>query len=225
MASRSLFNPATCISASVSSSSSPKSHQPTQSSQTLLCIPPPDQKPINRRNLLLIAASSSALPLLLMPNSSTSAAAAAAPPPVSISNNIDDQFPRPLDSVIRTHVRRPKKSRSKAEKEAEEEVLVIEQIQLPREAAVKFDVYINNPASAPLPPKDSAEFVGSFVSVPQTRSRAQNRSRLNTYLRLGITDCIEDLGADADDEVEVTLVPRLGTDAVTIGGIKIELLA
>ncbi|XP_058097105.1 polyphenol oxidase, chloroplastic-like [Magnolia sinica] len=130
------------------------------------------------------------------------------------------EFPRPLDSVIKATVKRPKKSRSNKEKEEEEEVLVIENIQLQRDETVKFDVYINVEDESARGPS-STEFVGSFVNVPH--KHAKNPTKLKTCLRLGITDLLDDLDADADDDVVVTLVPRQGKGVVTIGGLKIEL--
>ena len=41
-------------------------------------------------------------------------------------------------------------------------------------------------------------------------------------MRIAITELLEDLDADDDDSVIVTLVPRAGTDDVTIGGIEIQ---
>lgn len=41
-------------------------------------------------------------------------------------------------------------------------------------------------------------------------------------MRLGITQLLEDLGADDDDEIVVTFVPRSGADHVTVGGAMIE---
>ncbi|KAJ9690392.1 hypothetical protein PVL29_012840 [Vitis rotundifolia] len=71
----------------------------------------------------------------------------------------DDQqkwrLPKPLNSVIRVEVPRPKKSRSKKEKKVEEEVLLIKGIELDRYDFVKFDVKPSN-----------SEFAGSFVNVP-----------------------------------------------------------
>ena len=130
------------------------------------------------------------------------------------------KFPLVLDSVVSTVVKRPKKSRSRKEKEEEEEVLVIEGIEFERNKAVKFDVFINDEDDKLVGPKNT-EFAGSFVSVPH--SHKHKNKKVNTNLRLGLTDLLEDLGAEDDDSVLVTLVPRAGKGLVKIGGIKIEL--
>nr|AUM57216.1 polyphenol oxidase A1-like protein [Mucuna pruriens]AZY91564.1 polyphenol oxidase 3 [Mucuna pruriens var. pruriens] len=132
------------------------------------------------------------------------------------------KFPLVLDSVVRTVVKRPSKSRSKKEKEEEEEVLVIEGIEFDRNNAVKFDVFINDEDDKVIRP-DNTEFAGSFVNV--AHSHQHKNKNMNTCLRLGLTDLLEDLGAEDDDSVVVTLVPKYGKGLVKIGGIKIKLVA
>lgn len=127
-------------------------------------------------------------------------------------------FPLVLDSVVKTALARPKKSRSKKEKEDEEEVLVIENIEFDRDVPIKFDVYVNDEDDLPSGP-DKSEFAGSFVSVPH---KHKHKKKLSTCLSLGLTDLLEDLDADSDDTVIVTLIPRFGKGHVKIGGIKIE---
>ncbi|XAR66433.1 Catechol oxidase [Bertholletia excelsa] len=129
-------------------------------------------------------------------------------------------FPRKLDKVVRVMVPRPKKSRSKKEKEEEEEILLIEGIEVDRDAFVKFDVYINDEHEPAIGPGNT-EFAGSFVNVPHKHKHKHNK-KLKTQLRLGITELLEDLGAEDDDGVLVTLAPKFGSGVATIGGIKIE---
>ncbi|KAM2855118.1 hypothetical protein FF1_025476 [Malus domestica] len=54
------------------------------------------------------------------------------------------EFPITLDSVISVIVSRPKKSRTKAKKGAEEEVLAIQGIKFVVDDTVKFDVHVND---------------------------------------------------------------------------------
>ena len=127
-------------------------------------------------------------------------------------------FPRKLDSTLRVDVPRPKKSRSKKDKEDEEEILLIKGIELDRNKFVKFDVFINDeddPVSRP----DNTEFAGSFVNVPQKHSDGKKKSAI---LRVAINELLDDLDAEDDDSVIVTVVPRYGADDVTIGGIEIQ---
>ncbi|XWS09396.1 hypothetical protein CRYUN_Cryun40dG0081600 [Craigia yunnanensis] len=128
------------------------------------------------------------------------------------------EFPVVLDKVVSVNITRPKKSRSKKEKEEEEEILVIDKIELERDASVKFDVYVNDEGDLTIGP-DNTEFAGSFANVPHKHKHGK---KMKTCLRLGLTDLLEDLGAEDDDSVVVTLVPRKGKGIVKVGGIKIE---
>ncbi|KAI6703804.1 hypothetical protein NL676_012940 [Syzygium grande] len=130
------------------------------------------------------------------------------------------QFPLKLDKVVSTLVKRPKQKRSKKEKEEEEEVLVIEGIEFERDAFVKFDVYINDEHDS-LSRPDKTEFAGSFVNVPHKHKHGK---KMKTRLRLAITDLLEDLMCEDDEEVLVTLAPKYGGGDITIGNIKIELV-
>ncbi|CAL0309367.1 unnamed protein product [Lupinus luteus] len=149
----------------------------------------------------------------------------AKPPPgrakVQNKSKRNVKFPLVLDSVVSIVVKRPRKGRSKKEKEEEEEVLVIEEVEIDRFFAVKFDVLINYEDDKVIKP-DNTHLAGSFVSVPH--SHKHKNKKTNTYLRLALTDLLEDLGADDDDSVVVTLVPMFGKGKVRIRGIKIKLI-
>ncbi|CAO2823814.1 unnamed protein product [Amaranthus hypochondriacus] len=131
-------------------------------------------------------------------------------------------FPKPLNKTIRTNVGRPKKTRSKKEKEEEEEILVIDVEVKRHDKYVKFDVYINDEdeiASKKFQVK--AEYAGSFVNVPHKHKHGEEHGHKTTF-RVGLTELIEELGADDDDGVTVSLVPRAGKDNVIIKSVKIE---
>ncbi|KAL5730207.1 catechol oxidase [Ranunculus cassubicifolius] len=133
--------------------------------------------------------------------------------------DLSNVFPKKLDAPVTLLVSRPKTNkRSKKEKEDQEEVLVIEGIKFETDKVIKFDVYINDEDDKK-PSAASSEFAGSFVNVPHKHGKKMKEQ--TTRLRLGLTDLLEDLDAEDDDEVFVTLVPRQG-EGVTIGGIKIE---
>ncbi|KAL5576785.1 hypothetical protein UlMin_018484 [Ulmus minor] len=129
-------------------------------------------------------------------------------------------FPVTLDKAISVLVPRPARSRSKKEKYEKDEVLVIDAIEFDRGLPVKFDVFINDEDDAPTGPEKS-EFAGSFVNVPH---KHKNTVKMNTSLRLGLQDLLEDLDADDDEHLVVTLEPKLGAGQVSIGGIRIEFL-
>ncbi|EYU26236.1 hypothetical protein ABFS82_08G199400 [Erythranthe guttata] len=137
------------------------------------------------------------------------AATTAAPPPETV-------FPVKLDKVVKVLVSRPKKSRSKKEKESEEELLVIEGIEVDTAKFVKFDVFVNDEDDEAADELDKAEYAGSYSQVPH-----RNSTTVKTRIRLGLTELLEDLDVEGDDKILVTLVPKAGGEDITIGGINI----
>ncbi|KAA3478361.1 polyphenol oxidase, chloroplastic-like [Gossypium australe] len=148
---------------------------------------------------------------------------------VEINNTI--AFLIVLDKIVRFEVPRPKKSRTKIgkkdddddEEEEEEEVLVIENIQLDKDAPVKFDVCINDDDDEndgkPVGPEDS-EFIGSFTNLPH--GHGQPGAKHTTTLTFSISGLLEELGIEGEDNIVVTLVPQEGEGLVSIGNVKID---
>lgn len=122
--------------------------------------------------------------------------------------------PRPLDSKIKATVKRPKASRSAADKAQAAEVLVVENIEMVTPDAAAFDVYVSSSK------QDKGELVGTYTRIRHTHVLGNGeRSKLN--YKLGITGVVERIGADKDGDLVVTLVPRTGN--MIVGGIHIEL--
>ncbi|KAL0320516.1 UNVERIFIED_CONTAM: Polyphenol oxidase I, chloroplastic [Sesamum radiatum] len=109
----------------------------------------------------------------------------------------------------------PKKSRSKKDKEKEEELLVIEGIEVDTAKFVKFDVFVNDEDDKP-DELDKAEYAGCYSQVPH-----KNSTKVKTKIRLGLTELLEDLDVEDDEKILVSLVPKAGGEDITIGGIKI----
>ena len=84
---------------------------------------------------------------------------------------------------------------------------------------MKFDVYINDEDDVAYGPS-KAEFVGSFVSV--AHKHKHKHKKMKTNLRLGISELLKNLGAEDDEHVLRTLVPKFGKGHVTVRGITIE---
>ncbi|GMH05425.1 hypothetical protein Nepgr_007265 [Nepenthes gracilis] len=60
------------------------------------------------------------------------------------------------------------------------------------------------------------------MNVIHKHKHGKDTKKMKTFMRLGVTDLLEDLGADDDESVVVTLVPRQGNDAVLITDVKME---
>jgi polyphenol oxidase len=119
--------------------------------------------------------------------------------------------------------------RSKAEKASKEEVLVIDGIEVDKDVAAKFDVFVNTEDHAAVG-SAGRELAGSFVNVPHGHGHGHGHGRgkkgrgIKTKLRLALNEQLEDLKAEGDESVVVTLVPRQGKGKVKVGGVKIELM-
>ncbi|TKY59314.1 Polyphenol oxidase A1 [Spatholobus suberectus] len=129
------------------------------------------------------------------------------------------QIPFILDSTKRIVLERPLKM-VQSLTEAEE-VLVIDIDCAGSTGGKKFDVFINDQYDDMIGPNHT-EFAGSFVSLPHLHDDGRNKIEC-CPLRLGITELLEDLKAQNDKTILVTLVPRYG-DNVRITGVNIELV-
>lgn len=118
-------------------------------------------------------------------------------------------------------VPRPKKRRSKKENDDAEEVLIIKGVEFEKTLSVSFAVYVNDEDQTETIRPDNSEFAGSFTSVPSGKKDSHEKTK--TDVLFAITELLEDLDAEDDDTVVVTLVPRNEFGKVKIDGIKIEL--
>jgi polyphenol oxidase len=129
------------------------------------------------------------------------------------------RFPVSLDEVVTAEVVRPKVLRSREEKESQEEVLVVEGIENDGTEMVKFDVYVNAMEHEKVEPM-GREMAGSYVCLNNPRMDGTGKGMgVKTSMRVALNELLEDLGADRDESVTVTLVPRHGK--VKIGGLRI----
>ncbi|CAN0909161.1 Aureusidin synthase [Linum grandiflorum] len=122
-----------------------------------------------------------------------------------------------LDYRVTFRVVRPRAVRTRKEKAEFEEILVVEGIDVKAEEFVKFDVYINVVNGTIMSPK-YREFAGTFTDIPMGVSFGKK-----TTLELGISEVLEDLEADRDPSIWVTLMPRTEScNKVTIDGLSIK---
>jgi polyphenol oxidase len=143
---------------------------------------------------------------------------AAAPAPAAGS------FPATLDKTVRVTVTRPRVSRTRKEKDEEEEVLVVEGIEIADHfnRFVKFDVLVNEPESGA---GDASGYcAGSVALTPHMirPDKGKKKGSVKTAARFGVCDLMDDIGADGDKTVIVSLVPRCGGELVTVGGVSID---
>ncbi|KAI3883725.1 hypothetical protein MKW92_001237 [Papaver armeniacum] len=133
------------------------------------------------------------------------------------------EYPITLDKTVQVLVKRPiTKKRSKKEKENKEEILIISGIEIDRGAPVKFDVYINDDGKVG---PESSEYAGCFTNVPHAQRDHHKGKKIKTSLKLGLNDILEDLEAEDDKEILVTLVPKYSGRVkkfVTIDGTEIQ---
>lgn len=129
------------------------------------------------------------------------------------------RFPVSLDAAVTAEVMRPRVLRSRREKEAEEEVLVVDGVQSDGSEVVKFDVFVNAMEYEKVEP-GGRQMAGTYVSLSHPRMDGSGTwMPIETSMRVALNQLLEDLGADGDESVTVTLVPRSGK--VKIGGLRI----
>ncbi|KAF4358922.1 hypothetical protein F8388_012896 [Cannabis sativa] len=110
----------------------------------------------------------------------------------------------------------------KDEMKEEEEVLVIYGVIINRDVKVKFDVYVNLVNETNVGPS-YREFAGTFVGLPQMGMKSSRTINRKSSIKLGISELLNDLEADRDESIWVTILPRTTScvDA-TFDGVRIE---
>ncbi|CAN6276954.1 unnamed protein product [Urochloa humidicola] len=132
-------------------------------------------------------------------------------------------LPATLNQTVRVAVTRPRTSRSRKEKEAEEEVLCVEGIEIADHLKfVKFDVFVNVSSQSGAATAAAAECAGGVALPPHAVRPGKDESAMKTAARFGIGDLLDGIGADGDKTIVVSLVPRCAGDTVTVGGVRIE---
>ncbi|WVZ87199.1 hypothetical protein U9M48_033878 [Paspalum notatum var. saurae] len=121
-------------------------------------------------------------------------------------------LPATLSQTVRVAVARP------------EEVLVVEGIEVADHSRfVKFDVFVNETQrGAAGTSAAAARCAGSVALTPHGVRPGTAMGSVKTAARFGICDLLDDIGADGDSTIVVSLVPRCAGDTVTVGGVRIE---
>ncbi|XVE49035.1 hypothetical protein DITRI_Ditri01bG0049600 [Diplodiscus trichospermus] len=124
---------------------------------------------------------------------------------------------RALHASLTVKVKRSKSHLTKREK-GEEEAIVVHGIEVKGDAYVKFDVYVNLIDETKISPK-FREFAGTFADIPGGGEMMKRKTNLN----LGVSELLQDLEADQDESIWVTLLPKTTSCRnVTISGVRID---
>ncbi|XVE93644.1 hypothetical protein REPUB_Repub01dG0211900 [Reevesia pubescens] len=123
---------------------------------------------------------------------------------------------RALDTSLTVKLYRSKDHLIKKERK-EEETIVVHGIEVKGDAYVKFDVYVNLIDETKISPK-FREFAGTFAQIP-----GGGKMMKKITLKLGVSELLQDLEADQDESIWVTLLPTTPSCRnVTIEGLQIE---
>ncbi|KAI3509707.1 hypothetical protein L1887_25220 [Cichorium endivia] len=133
----------------------------------------------------------------------------------------ETKFPLKLDKIAKVLVKRPAVNRSKEDKEKANELLLIKGIRFNSEKFVKFDVFVNDQDDVSASSPEESEFAGSFSQLPHNHG---DDMLMTSAARFGLTELLEDVDAEDDESILVTLVPKIGCEDLTIGEIKVELV-
>ncbi|KAK8916621.1 hypothetical protein KSP39_PZI022439 [Platanthera zijinensis] len=113
------------------------------------------------------------------------------------------KFPLPLSSAARVKVRR-------APGESGGEKLVVFEIELDGRDEVWFDVYVSRVGGG-----GGRAQAGSFIHMERSSDK---KIAITTEMQVGIAEVIKQIGAADDDQIVVTLDPKIGGEKMTVGG-------
>ncbi|KAL7594124.1 hypothetical protein Lser_V15G35015 [Lactuca serriola] len=133
----------------------------------------------------------------------------------------DVKFPLKLDKITKVVVKRPAKSRSQEDKEKANELLLIKGIKFNSDKFIKFDVFVNAQDDVSESFEEESEFAGSFAQLPHNHG---DDMLMKSGIRFGLTELLEEMEAEDDEFILVTLVPKVWFEEVTIDEIKVELV-
>ncbi|KAI3755698.1 hypothetical protein L1987_55504 [Smallanthus sonchifolius] len=132
------------------------------------------------------------------------------------------EFPVKLDQVVKVLVKRPATNRDENAKKKAKEMLFLNEIKYNGEQFFKFDVLVDDVDDGIETTAASSEFAGTFAQVPH--NHGGDKMLMTSGAAFGITELLEDIEAEADEYVLVTLVPRAGTEDASVSEIKIKLV-
>lgn len=139
-------------------------------------------------------------------------------------------FPSTLKKTLSFSIKRPKISRTLQDKDIEEELLVFNNMTFDENEYIRFDVFINEDEGVKAKVLDRTEYVGSFANLPHVHDGGKNKTSSSSsstpaIMSLAISEILEDLGLEDEEEIVVVVVPHSGGKEITIGSVEINTLA
>ncbi|XP_049361830.1 polyphenol oxidase E, chloroplastic-like [Solanum verrucosum] len=140
-------------------------------------------------------------------------------------------FPSTLKKTLSFSIKRPKISRTQQDKDIEEELLVFNNMTFDENEYIRFDVFINEDEGVKSKVLDRTEYVGSFANLPHVHAAGNNTGSSSSsgstpaVMSLGISEILEDLGLEDEEEIVVVVVPQFGGKEITIASVEIDTLA
>ncbi|KAK1431075.1 hypothetical protein QVD17_14292 [Tagetes erecta] len=132
------------------------------------------------------------------------------------------KFPLKLDETVKVLVKRPETKRSEDAKKKATEMLFLNGIKYNGEVFFKLDVLVDDVDDGVETTPASSEFAGTFSMVPH--NHGGDKMLMTSGAAFGITQILEDIEAEDDEYVLVTLVPRAGAEDASVSEIKIQLV-
>ncbi|GLJ28485.1 hypothetical protein SUGI_0560350 [Cryptomeria japonica] len=153
------------------------------------------------------------LPWLNKGRSLKKAGTAVPKPKTSTFEKVVDDKAKNLFSPLTFKVERPNKRPGKGQLE----VLKIEGVETDRKAFAAFEIFINYPGANSSTSFNNPHYAGCFTSIGHGKMTEGSMKSMTTKesFKIGISETLEDLGIDNDDEIVVTLVPKSAKDLTT----------
>ncbi|XP_016491686.2 polyphenol oxidase E, chloroplastic-like [Nicotiana tabacum] len=131
-----------------------------------------------------------------------------------------------IDKPITFSIKRETSGRTQQEKDAKEEMLTFLELNIDQRKHIRFDVFINADANSNWHELDRAEFAGSYTALPHVHSDpTKPHVAPVAKFQLAITELLEEIGLEDEDDIVVTLVPKTGGEFVAIKSVVITLEA
>ncbi|KAJ8555302.1 hypothetical protein K7X08_012798 [Anisodus acutangulus] len=135
-----------------------------------------------------------------------------------------DVFPlSKLDIIVSFSIKRPATSRSQQEKDKQEEFLIFKGVKFDDREYIRFGVFLNADKTVNANELDKTEYAGSYSSLPHVHAHNASHEYVPREFKLAITELLEDNGLEYDDTIVVTVVPKEGSEVISIENVEVEL--